>query len=372
MKNIIDSFCVFDDTDGKNCIYVTKNSKVFAFGSNYLGILGIGDIGSIEEPVLIKEICGQNISKFYTGNGFMFAQNNSNGIFCWGCNKQGQLGLGYESDYSKPTKNNFLSGLDIIDISCGQNHTLALTRNGDVYGWGGNEWGQVGCGSNDNIITVPTKIEIFLRVKAIACGDYHSLALTNGRSVLSWGKNEFGQLGQFWYDKTNAPSNIVANSIVSIACNHDNSYLLSRDGTLSMHGHIVCASNACTSQNFAKLPGTSSDASICASINGSVVTHFNGLVYELRRREIPLIKQDYFSYNHYLVDNYRITHRPIHIVNYEKMCKLGNGSFGTVFKCRDKSMNQLFALKILNNKGEKILLMFSIWIQMKNFQFNQG
>ena len=346
-------FYVFDDIDGKNCIYVTKDNEVYAFGANYSGTLGIGNIGAVEVPVLIKKLSHKKINQFYCGNGFMFAKSKDNKVYCWGKNNLAQLGRGFESKYSKPVRNDFLSSFDIMDITCGRNHSLALTSNGDVYGWGDNECGQVGCGSGARIITLPTRIEIFLKIKSISCGDYHSLALTQGRSVFSWGKNDYGQLGEFWVDKKNAPSNIIDNNIISIASNHNNSYLLSKDGILIVHGQIVRAFNTSTSQNFAKLPGLSPDSCICAT-NDLMIAITNETVYELRRNEIPIIKLGghHFTYNHHTINTHNMTHRPFHIINYEKTLQLGSGSFGNVFKCRDiSSGNQFFAVKVLNNQG---------------------
>ena len=68
-------------------------------------------------------------------------------------------------------------------------HTIVLTNSGEVYSWGWNNWGQIGIGSDENVVSVPQQLNGFNgeKVKAISCGSYHSLALTESGHVFSWG-----------------------------------------------------------------------------------------------------------------------------------------------------------------------------------------
>ena len=84
---------------------------------------------------------------------------------------------------------------DIIQISVGESHTLALTSGGEVYAWGRNNYGQLGV-EDLNYSYVPTKIEGLSNIKSIAAGYDHSLALSDtGDTVYAWGRNDYGQLG---------------------------------------------------------------------------------------------------------------------------------------------------------------------------------
>ncbi len=56
---------------------------------------------------------------------------------------------------NKPELNQLLSDLNIIVIKCGAFHSLALTQSGEVYAWGANNWGQIGCG--DKLVVVVIK-----------------------------------------------------------------------------------------------------------------------------------------------------------------------------------------------------------------------
>ena len=68
-----------------------------------------------------------------------------------------------------------------INAVCGENHCLALTRDGEVLSWGSGRFGQLGHGVLTNSLDKPTVIEFFqgLRVKEIACGGFHSAVITS-------------------------------------------------------------------------------------------------------------------------------------------------------------------------------------------------
>lgn len=71
-------------------------------------------------------------------------------VYAWGCSKYGQLGLGdvYESPY--PRLITSLANENVITLSCGQFHTLALTEKGQVFAWGWGVHGQLGLGNIDD------------------------------------------------------------------------------------------------------------------------------------------------------------------------------------------------------------------------------
>ncbi|MCD9645111.1 hypothetical protein HAX54_033787 [Datura stramonium] len=91
----------------------------------------------------------------------------------------------------------------IIALAAGEAHTLALTANGDVYSWGRGTFGRLGTGSEaDHLFPVrinfsPADSDGDKRVKivGIAAGAYHSLAVSDDGSVWGWGYNVYGQLG---------------------------------------------------------------------------------------------------------------------------------------------------------------------------------
>ena len=88
----------------------------------------------------------------------------------------------------------------MIDIVAGGWHSLALTSDGDIYSWGWNQASQCGH-SADQLTTVirqPYPIDLGSGenpVIGIAAGARHSVAILKNGEVFSWGWNKYGQLG---------------------------------------------------------------------------------------------------------------------------------------------------------------------------------
>ncbi len=236
---------VFEDNIKYNVLIVTKDDKTYGFGVNSWGQLGLGHNRAVNEIQNVGELCDQQIIDFANGFCHCIARNNSGKVYCWGWNIRGLLGIGSEDySYRKPILNQHLNNEFVIDISCGASHSLVLTNCGEVYAWGGNYWGQIGNGCND-IQSIPIKVKGFNdeRVVMISCGRRHSMALTEFGHVYSWGSNGFGQLGSGNTFYSNEPKFVAVidenkcnNFIEKIGCGTFHSILLSSDGYIYAFG----------------------------------------------------------------------------------------------------------------------------------------
>jgi len=114
-------------------------------------------------------------------------------VVAWGWNEYGQLGNGTTGGYSDvPVAVSGLSG--VTAISAGDDHSLVLLSNATVMAWGDNIDGQLGNGTETNS-DVPVAVSGLSGVTAISAGSFHSLALLSNGTVMAWGGNELGQLG---------------------------------------------------------------------------------------------------------------------------------------------------------------------------------
>jgi hypothetical protein len=102
----------------------------------------------------------------------------------------------------------------VVAVAGGVQHSLALQSNGMVTAWGDNSYGQT---------NVPAGLT---NVVAIAAGGYHSLALKNDGTVTAWGYNAFGQ--------TNIPAGL--SNAVAVAAGKYHSLALKSDGTVTVWG----------------------------------------------------------------------------------------------------------------------------------------
>ncbi len=239
----IEFFCIFGET-GNEVLIVSKDDKVFAFGNNKYGLLGLGHNNAIPEPLEINELSGKQIANIFYGYNFVIALSKSGQSYSWGDNTYGQLGNGTQTADNIPKIINGLSGEYIVDISCGNCHSLVLTQTGHVYGFGHNDYGQIGCANNAHQLT-PIKINGFNNEKVISvsCGSLHSLALTEYGEVYGWGRNDLGQLGINNVTHQNTPNkvqNLNDVFIEKIICGQNHSLLLSSVGDIYTFGYNNC------------------------------------------------------------------------------------------------------------------------------------
>ena len=119
-------------------MFITSDDKVFGFGSNTFGCCGLGHNSVVNEPQVITELCNKNIKQFFIGWYFILALSSDHQLYGWGQNNWGQLGRGLLNDGKVYLRPDFidLKNESIIEVSCGSAHCLVLTLEGNVYGWG--------------------------------------------------------------------------------------------------------------------------------------------------------------------------------------------------------------------------------------------
>ncbi|MEK6744436.1 MAG: DUF1566 domain-containing protein [Nitrospirota bacterium] len=168
----------------------TKASTVMTGGLNEFGQLGDGSTGDREAFLPVSGL--ENVVKVSAGLEHAVALKSDGSVWTWGRNNRGQLGNGTVEDSRVPVAAKDL--WRITDVAAGMFHTLALASDGTVWAWGRNSYGQLGNGSNEDS-TTPVRVSGLSGVVKIAAGMYHSVAVRSDGSVHAWGRNVYGQLG---------------------------------------------------------------------------------------------------------------------------------------------------------------------------------
>ena len=194
--------------DYRTVIAKDSNGKLYSWGENYYGQLGNGTIGDSSMPICISDIEGsplneKNIVDVYCYSDGIMAKDSNGKLYSWGYNKYGQLGDGTTENSSMPVcisdiENSLLKGKNIVDVYGG---SIAKDSNGKLYSWGYNLDGRLGNGTTENS-SMPVCISDIenspLKGKNIV--DVHNYGSTiiakdsNGK-LYTWGKNNYGQLG---------------------------------------------------------------------------------------------------------------------------------------------------------------------------------
>ena len=198
-----------------------SNGKLYSWGYNNSGQLGNGTTENSSMPVCISDIegsplNGKNIVKVYADYSTMIVKDSDGKLYSWGYNGYGQLGNGTTTNSSMPVcisdiKNSPLKGKNIVDVHNYGYRIIAKDSNGKLYSWGENYYGQLGNGTTANssmpicisdIENSPLRekniVNIYWDANTIIAKD------SNGK-LYSWGRNNFGQLGNGTTENSSMP-----------------------------------------------------------------------------------------------------------------------------------------------------------------------
>ncbi|MFB9312307.1 RCC1 domain-containing protein [Nocardioides plantarum] len=173
-------------------------------------------------------------------------------VYSWGYDANGELGndgTSHPSPVPVLTTNTPMDGKDIVAAAAGVEHSLAVDSDGAVYAWGRNNWGQLGNWDADGStpFAVDTTSGSSLQgkqVTAIAGAYYHSAAVASDGTVHSWGYGGEGELGAAGSTYSGVPiavvtsgaSSIAGKAVTAIACGLFHTVALASDGSVHSWG----------------------------------------------------------------------------------------------------------------------------------------
>ncbi|KAK7003641.1 E3 ubiquitin-protein ligase HERC4 [Biomphalaria glabrata] len=213
-----------------------------------------GDVG--------ERLNSQHVIQVATGASHSAVLTQNHKVLTWGKNTEGQLGRGdvEESSRGTPTIVKSLSAFCVLQVACGDNHTVILTQDGQVATWGSNSFGQLGLGATETLfIDEPRFLDCLkgLPIDQVASGSNHSLILSKSGAVYGWGRNSFGQLGLnnktdcFWPNQCRP---LRSQKIKYICCGKNHTACLTMDGGVFTFGAGTCGQLGHGSYNNEYLP----------------------------------------------------------------------------------------------------------------------
>nr|CAG4717260.1 unnamed protein product [Naegleria fowleri] len=216
----------------------------YTWGQGACGGLGHGNQEDKKEPLVMKDFLYLDVSlvacENSAGAGVMFTGE----LFTWGKGEKGRLGHSDTNDRIKPTYVKALQGRNIKHVCMGNLHTLCLDDTGTVFAFGDYQYGQCGLEKVDGFTSTPTPLPICtngFKVTTIACGHWHSAIVSNDGQLLTFGRGEDGQLG--FGDKSNraTPTRVKGvlddYKIVDVACGLWHTMALTEEGYLFTWGN---------------------------------------------------------------------------------------------------------------------------------------
>lgn len=187
---------------------VMRSDLALAAGYGNSGQLGHGYFASENTPKKMNctwdGFSGQihDIKEVSAGNQYSLVLKEDGTVWGTGFNEYNKLGIALvDGNAVNVSKLNQVKGeggngwlTDIVQVSAGKRHSMALKKDGTVWVWGSSSNGQLGLGDR-NMCLFPVRVPGLTQIIAVAAGNDTSMALKADGTVYMWGKNEVGQLG---------------------------------------------------------------------------------------------------------------------------------------------------------------------------------
>merc|ERR1719494_1606950 len=163
-------------------------------------------ITALEDENMKVISCGDHHAGAVTANG---------DVWLWGGNDLGQLGTGDTQNYTVPHEapSTFWNE-EISNIKCGGKHTIVLSCTGNIYCFGDGSSGQLGVKvrTDTPYLTTPCRVPFpdLSKVLKIGCGAAHSAVITTNGSLFTWGKGAGGRLGHGDHRDRSSPELVEA------------------------------------------------------------------------------------------------------------------------------------------------------------------
>ncbi|NXR37137.1 RPGR regulator, partial [Zosterops hypoxanthus] len=268
---------------------ITGKGKLYMFGSNDWGQLGLGSKNTVSKPTCVKAlkpekpklaVCGRNHTLVYTEKGNVYAA---------GGNSEGQLGLGDTEERTTFHLISFFTNQHKIkQLSAGSYTSAAVTEDGQLFVWGDNSEGQIGL-ANEASVSVPCKVDIGKPISFVSCGYYHSAFITGDGELYTFGEPVNGKLGLFPEQLKNnrVPQPVlgITEKVTKVACGGEHTVVLTETDVYTFglgqygqlgHGTLVFESSVPKSVKHLKRHKI---RNISCGENHSAVIAENGLMF---------------------------------------------------------------------------------------------
>jgi alpha-tubulin suppressor-like RCC1 family protein len=219
-------------TGGEHTCALRKDGTFWCWGGNSYGQLGDGTAANKLQPVQVQTL-GTSVISFSASAGHTCVLKRDGSLWCWGNNSQGQLGDGTIVDRRTPVQVQAL-GTSVASMSAGKGHTCALKKDGTLWCWGNNSQGQLGDGTAENKLH-PVQVQALgTSVDSFSIGGEHTCALRKDGTLWCWGANSYGQLGDGTTLQRAVPVQIrgLAGFVSSVSASLSHTCALRTDGSL--------------------------------------------------------------------------------------------------------------------------------------------
>lgn len=239
-------------------LVLCSDGSMASWGLNFNGQLGnsaFPNNATVPVPVVTSgtPLASKSVVAIAAGYGHNLVLCDDGTLAAWGLNSNGQLGnntTDINRNYTPvlvTITGTPLAGKTVVSIAAGQYHNIALCSDGTVVTWGYNQFGQLG-NSTPPYSSVPVAVNTSVvlagkTVTAVAAGASHCLALCSDGTIAAWGNNAYGQLGNNMTTNSSVPvavttdgTPLAGKTIVRLMAGYYHSMVQCSDGTLVSWG----------------------------------------------------------------------------------------------------------------------------------------
>ncbi|WP_223654297.1 RCC1-like domain-containing protein [Hymenobacter psoromatis] len=218
----------------RTTLVVACDGTLWGYGYSYYGELGDGTYSPHDSPARLT--AGHTWTQVVMGQQHAVALQPDGSVWAWGANEVGALGHPSLATFAVFAPRQAEPATTWASVSTGDFHTLAVQRDGSLWSWGQNSWGEAGDGTTTPR-RLPTQVGTATTWQLVAAGSSHSLALRRDGTLWAWGFNNRGQLGDGTTDSRVTPQQVgAATTWTSVVAGNSHNAALRQDGTLWVWG----------------------------------------------------------------------------------------------------------------------------------------
>ncbi|BFZ10136.1 hypothetical protein BsWGS_13176 [Bradybaena similaris] len=220
---------------------IVESGRVFMFGLNDWGQLGLGQEvkPGINKPSCIKTLKHEKSKLVACGRSHTIISTEAGHIYSFGSNSEGQLGIADAPDQYAPRHIVTLEPANYKMLTAGSDSSMALTEDGRLFVWGGNEDGKLGLGEDLQNASMPEQLHFDHPVVCVACGYYHTAVVTGDGKLYTMGEADGGKLGlPEDVENTKVPNHVssIPDPVKWVACGSSHTVALTEFGECYVFG----------------------------------------------------------------------------------------------------------------------------------------
>ena len=239
---------------GNDLVLEWANRRLLTWGSNSYGQLGNNSYSGSPTPVpvvMTGVLASKTVTRVSAKGASVLGLLADGNLASWGGNDYGQLGNATRTSSSVPVlvdRSGVLAGKAITAIAAGYSHSLVVCADGTLASWGYNNNGQLGnatatFGSNVATLVDTSGVLAGKTATQTLAATNHNLVLCTDGSLVTWGQNDYGQLGNG--STTNSAAPLLVNrtgvlagrTVVALDTGTSHSIALCADGAIAVWGY---------------------------------------------------------------------------------------------------------------------------------------